>query len=184
MAPWRACISTGTDSDCSNGTPTYYAWYEFYPQPSYYAGKLTNLSPGDVMTASVTYNTTSNRFTAVITDTTKNLSYTATFSPTRQTGTPARSSAEWIAEAPSTGNKILPLADFNVINFGPDYAGQTYTQTATIGSGTPGSIGSFGANVNSSTMVADKRPYAPMATPSILTQDGTSFSINWNSVGP
>ena len=35
---------TGTDSDCSNGKPSYYAWYEFYPNPSYYAGKLTNLS--------------------------------------------------------------------------------------------------------------------------------------------
>src|SRR5262245_57953564 len=23
---------TGTDADCSNGTPTYYAWYEMYPK--------------------------------------------------------------------------------------------------------------------------------------------------------
>ena len=28
---------TGTDSDCSTGTPNYYAWFEFYPQPGYYA---------------------------------------------------------------------------------------------------------------------------------------------------
>src|SRR5580704_9531878 len=71
---------TGTDSDCSNGTPSYYAWYEFYPEPSYYAGRLTNLSPGDIMTSSVTYSTAKAQFTAVITDVTKNLSYTATFS--------------------------------------------------------------------------------------------------------
>src|ERR1700733_7561172 len=59
---------TGTDSDCSSGTPSYYAWYEFYPEPSYIAGRLTNLSPGDVMTSSITYNAAKAQFTATITD--------------------------------------------------------------------------------------------------------------------
>ena len=36
---------TGTDSDCSNGKPSYYAWYEFYPEGAYYATGLTNLAP-------------------------------------------------------------------------------------------------------------------------------------------
>ncbi len=179
---------TGTDSDCSNGTPSYYAWYEFYPEPSYYAGRLTNLSPGDIMTSSVTYNAAKAQFTAVITDVTKNLSYTATFSPTRQTGTPARTSAEWIAEAPSieVGRKaeVAPLADFNVIDFGPDYYTTTGTNSATIGAAAPTPIGAFGVNLNSSTMVSDGKTVVPMATPSVPTQDGSSFYVTWNNVGP
>jgi Peptidase A4 family len=178
----------GTDSDCSNGTPSYYAWYEFYPEPSYYAGRLTNLKPGDVMTSSVTFNAARNQFTGTITDTTSGATFSTTFSPTRQTGTPARSSVEWIAEAPSgqVGRKIqvLPLADFNVIKFGPDYMTAPNTSTATVGTGSPAPIGSFGASVNSTTMVSDGSTAVPMATPSPLTSDGSSFSVTWNNVGP
>lgn len=178
---------TGTDSDCSNGTPSYYAWYEFYPQASYYAGNLTNLKPGDVMTASVTYNPAKNQFTATITDTTSRATFSTTYNPNRH-NTAARTSAEWIAEAPSASAgrrvKVLPLADFNVIKFGPDFSQAANTDTATVGTGSPGSIGSFGANVDSSTMVSDGSTSVPMATPSPLTSDGTSFYITWNSVGP
>jgi hypothetical protein len=178
----------GTDSDCSNGTPSYYAWYEFYPEPSYYAGRLTNLKPGDVMSSSVTFNASRNQFTGTITDTTSGATFSTTFAPNRQTGTPARSSAEWIAEAPSgqVGRKIqvLPLADFNAINLGPDYTTVAKTNTATVGTGSPATIGSFGANVNSTTMVSDGATVVPMATPSPLTTDGSSFSVVWNSVGP
>ncbi len=178
----------GTDSDCSNGTPSYYAWYEFYPEPSYYAGRLTNLKPGDIMSSSVTYNTSRAQFTATITDTTSGATFSTTFSPTRQTGIPARSSVEWIAEAPSgqVGRKIqvLPLADFNVINLGPDFTQVAKSNTATVGTGSPAPIGSFGANVNSTTMVSDGTTVVPMATPSPLTSDGSSFYVTWNNVGP
>lgn len=178
---------TGTDSDCSNGKPSYYAWYEFYPEASYYAGNLTNLSVGDVMVASVTYNATKAQFTATIQDVTKKLTYSTTFTPNRQTGTPARSSAEWIAEAPSqqVGRKleVLPLADFNVVDWGGDYFTTSGSNTATIGTGLPTPIGAFGANLNNSTMV-NETTSAPMATPSAITSDNTSFYITWNSVGP
>jgi hypothetical protein len=180
---------TGTDSDCSNGTPSYYAWYEFYPQPSYYAGRMTNLKPGDVMTSSVTYNPSKNQFIASITDTTSGATFSTTYTPGRGgRNTAARSSAEWIAEAPSgsVGRKIevLPLADFNVVKLGPDFTQVTGSDTATVGTGSPSSINSFGANVNSSTMVSDTSPSIPMATPSPLTSDGTSFYVTWNNVGP
>ena len=56
---------TGTDSDCQNGTPTYYAWYEFYPQPSYLITSLT-IRPGDKISADVSYGSTG--FTATISD--------------------------------------------------------------------------------------------------------------------
>jgi len=174
----------GTDSDCSSGTPSYYAWYEFYPEDAYYAGKLTNLTPGHVMSASVTYNTTTGIFTATITDVTQpTLTFTTTYTPSRRTGTPSRSSAEWIAEAPSSSRGVLPLANFGTVSLGDDYTKVSNTCFATIG-GKLGSITSFpSSNVWSTTMVNEKTS-APMATPSPLTSDGSSFFVTWNSVGP
>jgi len=43
---------TGTDSDCSGSSPSYYAWYEFYPHPSYLISGVP-VSPGNHMSASV-----------------------------------------------------------------------------------------------------------------------------------
>lgn len=173
----------GTDSDCSKGTPTYYAWYEFYPEPSYYAGKLTNLTPGHKMSATVSYNATGGVFTATITDLNNpSLTFTTTWTPTKATGTPSRSSAEWIAEAPSSSAGILPLADFGAVYFGDDYTSAANTCFATV-SGKTGAIGSFGANVQTTSMVT-KKGSAPKATPSALTKDGSSFVIDWISVGP
>jgi Peptidase A4 family len=178
---------TGTDSDCSNGTPSYYAWYEFYPEASYYAPGLTNLSVGDVIVASVTYNAAKAQFTATIEDTTKKIAYSATFTPNKQTGTPARSSAEWIAEAPSqqVGRQleVLPLADFKAVDFGPDFFTTTGANSATIGTASPTLMGAFGSSLNSSTMVTESTG-APMATPSAVTSDNSSFYVTWNSVGP
>jgi hypothetical protein len=176
----------GTDSDCSGGKPSYYAWYEFYPEPSYYAGALTNLTPGHKMSATVSYNAAKNQFTATITDETEpSLTFTTTFSPNRATGTPSRSSAEWIAEAPSGSRGVLPLADFATVYLGGDYTSLPATCYATIG-GVTGPIGSFGAaNIWSSTMVNEKTD-VPMATPSPLSTNdgGSSFLVTWYSVGP
>ncbi len=174
----------GTDSDCSSGRPVYYAWYEFYPQPSYYAGNLTNLQPGDTMTATVTYS--GNVFTATIKDGRSGASYTTTFTPS----TPAsRSSIEWIAEAPSSGNKILSLADFGTVTFSSceatiEVAGDTSASSGNIGYFLPGNTSvSNSANVQMSTMFSDGKKPVPMATPSGLT-GGSDFSVTWDSTGP
>jgi Peptidase A4 family len=191
----------GTDSDCYDGTPSYYAWYEMYPQASYNAsctaqeehkgtcsqvGNMTSLKPGDVISASVTYNASDNNFTLAISDLSSGASFSITLTPK---GTPQRSSAEWIAEAPSSSSAVLPLADFGAVNFG-DYSTQVpLTCYATVaGVAGPISIGSFandsayGISLWSSTMVTNSG--AAMATPSALSADGSSFSVTWNSVGP
>src|SRR5207245_6374355 len=41
---------TGTDSDCQNGVPTYYAWYELFPQPPFLINSIS-VHPGDVISA-------------------------------------------------------------------------------------------------------------------------------------
>src|SRR5438093_13582912 len=45
---------TGTDSDCSSGHGVYYAWYEFYPNPSITIGGFTVL-PRDKISPEVSF---------------------------------------------------------------------------------------------------------------------------------
>jgi len=100
---------TGSESDCSRGTPTYYSWYEFYP--AYPVNYSNTVRPGDHFSASVTFNG-SGKYTLVLSDSTQGWSHT-------QTGTASGSnaSAEVIAEAPSSNRGVLPLANFGTMNF-------------------------------------------------------------------
>lgn len=165
---------TGTDSDCRSGAPAYYAWYEFYPHPSKVISGLT-VHAGDVMSADVAYS--GGRFRVTITD----VSTGASFGTSAKVNSAQRSSAEWIAEAPSSSGGILPLADFGTVSFGADTTGVASTCTATVG-GVSGAVGSFGSGVQSITMVTSSN--AIKASPSALSSDGTSFSVTWKSAGP
>jgi hypothetical protein len=177
----------GTDSDCSSGKPSYYAWYEFYPQPSFLVSPLV-INPGDLMSATVSYNTATEQFTATITDeTTLSAPFVTTFKSStsshhKATGA-ARSSAEWIAEAPS-GGKILPLANFGTVVFGDESKMSGAAEcTATIG-GTTGTIGSFGASAWFETTMVTEKTDIPKAVPSALTKSGGGFSVTWENAGP
>jgi hypothetical protein len=176
---------TGTDSDCvslygKSGTPTYYAWFEFYPNPSYEIQFSKGVQPGDVMTAEVKYagQTTGvghrgsgPQFTLTITDTTKGETYTTTSTALYA----EESSAEWIAEAPCCGrqNSVLPLADFSSVGF---TAGAATVQNVT------GTIASFGSALQEITMVGQSSPHSLKAQPSSVS--GGAFSVSWLSVGP
>ena len=155
---------TGTDSDCQNGKAVYYAWYEFYPQPSFVISSLV-IHSGDVISAEVKY--TSGAFTITITDTTTGKS----FSASKKTGSAQRTSAEWIAEAPWSGG-VLPLANFGTVFFS--------SCSATVG-GVTGAIGSFGSAVQSITMVTSSGE--TKAVPSGLSGGGSSFTVTWASSG-
>jgi hypothetical protein len=101
---------TGTDADCSCGSPVYYAWYEMYPK---FPKNLTlAIHPGDTIHASVT--TSGNgSFTLTITDRTTGGSFTTT----QKLRSAKLSSAEVIAEAPSSSGGVLPLANFGTVGF-------------------------------------------------------------------
>lgn len=220
----------GTDSDCSSGVPQYYAWYEFYPLDSYYACPATpppppgppgphagpqpppcalqNLTPGDMMSASVTYNK-DKTFTATITDVTQQTacvdarkpscsqySFSTIYTPNRQTGPAEQSSAQWIAESPCCTNSggELPLADFGKVLFSSAYA--TVNNPVTPGAAGALPVGSYGSNstvalwtsimVNENTPANDI-PNPPlsyiMAEPSQIT-GLDDFNVQWYSVGP
>ena len=101
----------GTDTDCVNGQPQYYGWYETYPNPSYSFG--STVKPGDTMNASVVYEG-SNQFKLTLADATRGWSV----STTQTVSGAARSSAEVIIEAPCCTNSggILPLANFGTVH--------------------------------------------------------------------
>lgn len=124
---------TGADSDCSGGSPSYYGWYEMYPaSPVYFSDPV---SPGDSMSASVTF-TGTDTYTLVLTDSSQGWNETETL---HESGL-ANSSAEVITEAPSSNSGPLPLADFGTINYsattanGQSMAAQNPTQIIMVGS--------------------------------------------------
>ena len=167
---------TGTDSDCSHGAATYYAWYEFYPKGSVLIKSLT-IHAGDAIVASVSYSTTTAKFTTSIADVTAGTSFT-TSSAVKNA---ARSSAEWIAEAPSSFSGVLPLANFGTVEFGADYTGAAATCSATI-SGTTGLLGSFSGLVTID--MVNSHHTALKASTSAVSSDNSSFTVTWKSKGP
>jgi hypothetical protein len=101
----------GTDSDIWSGAPRYYAWYEMYPSASKLITTLV-VNPGDAISASVTY-TGSDQFSLQINNETTG----GTFTTVQSLPGAARSSAEWVAEAPSSNSGILTLANFGSVTF-------------------------------------------------------------------
>lgn len=164
---------TGTLAECSGSSAFYYAWYEFYPNPSYEIASVP-VSPGNHISASVTYN--GSEFTTTITNETTGKSY----SKTARVRSAKRSSAEWIAEAPCCTNSggILPLSDFGTAAFGEDHTDVTGTNEATDSS-TTGDIKAFGSNAQEIIMATSSG--TDEAVPSSLSSDGTSFTVAWKS---
>lgn len=146
---------TGTDADCSSGTPTYYAWYEMYPKFPVNLSKT--VAPGDSMSASVTTNG-SGSFTLTISDATQHWSFS-----TQQTSKKARlGSAEWIAEAPSGSGGVLPLANFTKVSFSSCAANGV----------------AISSNPNVDEIVMQTSGGVVKAQPSSLS-GGNAFSVTW-----
>jgi Peptidase A4 family len=107
----RSVEQTGADSDCFHGRPVYYTWFEMFPKPPVLF--RTRLNPGDHMSASVTF-VGAGRYVLVIHDATRHWTHRIV----RSHAGLARSSAEWIAEAPATvTGSILPLANFGKVRW-------------------------------------------------------------------
>jgi len=146
----------GTDTDCSNGSASYYAWYEMYPKSLVTIPIPMTVDSGDSFTGEVTY--TAGAYELRLT----NNSTGASFQTTQTSKKAKRSSVEWIMEGPSRGL----LTNFGTAPFS--------AASATINSHT-GSLGSF-TNAQPITMVT--RAGATRAAPSAVS-GGTAFSVNW-----
>ena len=147
----------GTEADCSNGAPRYYAWYEMYPRPSYFAA--VTVTPSHVYRASVAAGGRGN-YVLTLTDVTAGKSFTTTQKLNRAQA----ASAEVIVEAPWSGG-VLPLANYGNVGF---------TGSRANGAG----VGTF-PNLDPITM---NNPYGMKSTPSGFTDSGKqNFSVTWSA---
>jgi hypothetical protein len=169
---------TGTDADCATtGAGNYYAWYEMYPAGSVTLPSSDVVRPGDVMKALVQYDppgSAANSYDLAIQDVTRGWFFAI---PETEAGL-ARSSAEFVAEAPSQCSFIfcheLPLAHFSPVTFS--------NATATDGNGTAGPIDAF---QNDNMAMVDNG--TTLATTSGLSDTtstkpaSSSFTVTWNA---
>jgi len=175
---------TGTSSDCYYGQLYYYAWYEFYPLPSFTIP--ITVHPGDVIRAEVSYSTATREFTTTIEDVNTHQSFT---SPATAVAGAERSSAEWIVES-AYYNGILALTHVTPVSF----TGGTATiggVTHTIAGWSPNDYSllmvdynwGFNAELGIATPSTQTLAYAK-AEPFTLEQGGGMFNVNWLSSGP
>jgi hypothetical protein len=125
------------------------------------------VKPGDSFTGTVTSNAAGTSFTLTLTNNTEKWTFTITESGSGL----ARSSAEWVAEAPSECSILfcspLALADFGSVAF----------SNATVS--TAGASGTISKFNNIDVQMASNGTVE--ATPSALNSSGTGFSVAWNS---
>lgn len=149
---------------CTNGTPSYYTWWEMYPTNAIQIVG-DSVQPGDHITSYVSYSQTTGNYTLKVTDKTNPAN---SFTEVQACSVScSRFSAEWIAEAPSSFS-VLPLADFGKV---------TFTGSRTAISGHNGTITDPTWTANSIEMVQSNGN--PKAVPSKLYRNGTAFQVTW-----
>jgi Peptidase A4 family len=154
----------GTETDCTaNGQPTYNVWYELVPAAS--VPVKLKVFPGNTISANVTVNG------QLVIVKLQNLTRKTSFTKRLFMASPDVSSAEWIAEAPSTCTssgdrcRTLPLANFGTVAF---------TSAKALASGHGGVI----VDDAWAATAIELRAFTG-AVPSELAPDGASFSVTW-----
>ena len=175
----QALEQIGTEANCSaTGKPSYSVWYELVP-----AAPVTiklKLAAGDQFSASVGVTGTTVALRIA------NLTRGTVFTKSLQMASPDLTSAEWIAEAPSScsgygGCRPLPLTNFGTALF---------TASSVTGNGHLGTISDPAWVASAVTLqgtsgglyrgrFASTLP-AANATPGPLSSDGSSFSVAWS----
>jgi len=150
----------GTLVECYRGTAYYYTWWEMYPTNDIQVVGTT-LRAGDAISASVVRSGSS--YTLKVTDSTHTAN---SFTTTQTCSSCANSSAEWIAEAPSSSSGVEPLSDFH-----------SWTESgATVTEGTTsGVISSF---TDDEITMTDSSGLTK-ALPGALNSSGNGFGVTW-----
>ncbi|MGA3360928.1 MAG: G1 family glutamic endopeptidase [Solirubrobacteraceae bacterium] len=156
----------GTETDCFNGEPDYWAWYEMYGDPAVnngYAVELPNpVAPGDEMTGSVSLS--GSTWLLTLTDATQDwTSQTAIASPTPEL---SQASAEWMVEDPNgCSPQCETLAQYSPVQF---------SGASASADGQTGSIASF-----PSTAMAMDQNSTLLASLGPLDATGADFTDSW-----
>jgi hypothetical protein len=173
----QALEQIGTSADCTaSGVRRNYMWYEIVPAPA--VPLRLKVKPGNVVAASVAVSGT----TVILQI--RNLTRKTRTARRLQFPTPDLTSAEWIAETPSTCDSLgrcrtLPLANFGHVSFT-----RVATTTATGHSGTL-TDGTWTATPIE--LVEDDPSLFPSVTgdlpsgavPGAPSPDGTAFRVDW-----
>ncbi len=155
----------GTSHNWSNGAQQNYAWFEMYPNGSYEISGFP-VDNGDVISAKVSYKG-NDTFKLVITNHTKGVTSTIPTSYTISSSA-LRSCAEWIVEAPYSG-EVLPLSDFKLV---------TLNYCSAIIDGVSGAINN-GQWMNDEITMSGSSGVE--AQPTALLKNGTCFQVAWKS---
>lgn len=155
----------GTEHDFSSGKQQNYAWFEMYPQGSYEIRGFP-INVGDQITGEVKYEG-NGQFKLKLSNLTQKVSYVVPSHYTRNAKA-ARSSAEWIVEAPFM-RQVLPLADFVSVSL---------TNCKATISGKTGSISDSHWNDDALKMATSQG--VTKAEPSQLTNSGQNFTVTWD----
>ena len=169
-----ALEQVGTQSNCNaSGKAAYSAWYELVPAPSVTVN--LKVRPGDLISASVNVEPTG--ILVQVKNRTRKTNFTKLL-PTP--GTTDFTSAEWIAEAPSTCDaqlircRALPLANFGTIPF---------TRIAAIANSHAGTVTDTAWGSTAIDLVPDGSSRfggfgtSGTATPTAVDPTGRSFSV-------
>jgi hypothetical protein len=152
-----------------SGHAFYSVWWDMAPD---FPVSGFNVSPGDTIQASVTYDTSTSEFGFVVDDVTSNQSLTQDIACETGAGSCPRTSAEVISEDAFGGN------DVDGMYFLPAYNSDTYSNVSiTDSSGHTGSITDPAWTANSVNQVSSLG--VTKQTTSALSGDGTSFSTTW-----
>ena len=154
----------GTSHNWVDGKQQNYAWFEMYPQGPY---QITGfpVDKGDVIAGEVNY-LGDGVFEMTIRNVTKGVHVVIPTSYTTSTSA-QRSCAEWVVEAPSSGQGILPLADFG---------SATFTHCFTNIQGSQGTINSSSWESDEILMQSGD---SIKAKPSSLVNQGRRFHVAW-----
>ncbi|MDE3069847.1 MAG: hypothetical protein KGJ43_03870 [Acidobacteriota bacterium] len=181
----RGLEQIGTDSDCgAHGTATLFAWYELLPAPP--VQLALKVHAGDRMTASVTV--LGHRVALHIRD----MSTRKAFITSVHVRRPDTSSAEWIAEAPSScasngSCRTLPLANFGAVTFSGALAalggGPEEPVGAPLFAATNLDLRDQGVGTAASEGGSPPASSGARASTSPLSPEGSSFLVSWEA-GP
>jgi len=149
-------IQAGTQATVENGVVQYSSWVETLPQASQTVP--LSITAGDAITVSITQQS-AGVWNITIQDGTSGGSYAGAINYTS-----SLSSAEWIEEAPTLGNRVVLLDHFGTVQF---------TNLSTVEN--QKAIPPAAAGASSVTMINSKG--VTLAVPSALGAGGASFSV-------
>ncbi|HEX2988104.1 MAG TPA: G1 family glutamic endopeptidase [Chloroflexota bacterium] len=169
-------IQAGTQAIVQGGQVEYSAWWETLPQTP--VTVPLDVNPGDNINVSITQQS-SGTWLVVI----HNLTTAQSFQKT-VTYRSSLSSAEWVEEAPTAARGTLPLDAFGTVNFTQGVALENGQQvTIKQANGQPISMyGSSGIGRRGLYGQPSGRSGGPLAQPSAIGADGSSFSVTRTNV--